>query len=103
MKSGVVAFVLWCGGFFLVCGLHRFYTGRTGSGILWLLTFGLLGIGQIVDLFMLGSMVRQANMMRGLAGASAYVHNNNVVAPVINITVDPRYAGPPSSNQITPS
>jgi hypothetical protein len=52
---------------------------------------------------MLGSMVRQANMMRGLAGASAYVHNNNVVAPVINITVDPRYAGPPSSNQVTPS
>lgn len=86
MKSGIVAFLCWLPGLIGICGIHRFYTGRTGSGLLWLLTFGLLGVGQLIDLFLLGSMVRQANMMNGLASASASV--NNVVAPVINVRID---------------
>ncbi|MBO7474186.1 MAG: TM2 domain-containing protein [Ruminococcus sp.] len=31
-------------------GLHRFYVGRTRTGILYLFTFGLIGIGSLVDL-----------------------------------------------------
>lgn len=38
-------------GFF---GIHRFYLGKIGTGILMLLTFGGLGIWQMVDLFLLG-------------------------------------------------
>lgn len=32
-------------------GIHRFYVGKIGTGILWLFTLGLFGIGYIVDIF----------------------------------------------------
>lgn len=64
MKSGPVAFILWLICLVGICGLHRFYVGRFWTGLLWLFTLGLLGIGQIIDLFLLPSMVRQANLER---------------------------------------
>ena len=32
-------------------GVHRFYVGKIGSGILYALTFGCLGLGWFMDLF----------------------------------------------------
>jgi TM2 domain-containing membrane protein YozV len=59
MKSKSVAFLLW---FFLGwLSMHRFYLGKTGSGILFLLTGQLAGIGWIVDLFLIGGMVDNYN------------------------------------------
>jgi TM2 domain-containing membrane protein YozV len=50
-KKRLVAFVLcWTLGYF---GVHRFYVGKTGTGILWLLTVGLLGVGVLVDFIMI--------------------------------------------------
>jgi len=56
-----VGYLLWLGGFFGIAGLHRLYAGRTVSGILWLVTFGFCGIGQVVDAFFIPRMVRDHN------------------------------------------
>lgn len=44
-----VAAILLC--FFLgTLGIHRFYVGKIGTGILMIITFGGFGIWQIIDL-----------------------------------------------------
>lgn len=60
-RDTAVALVLWLAGFFFVCGLHRFYTGRWVSGLVWLFTGGLCGFGQIIDLFFLPRMIQDHN------------------------------------------
>ncbi|MFT7643329.1 MAG: TM2 domain-containing membrane protein YozV [Pirellulaceae bacterium] len=56
--SVVFGYVLWIFGIF---GAHRFYFGRSLSGLLYLCTLGLLGIGWLVDLVLIPSMEREAS------------------------------------------
>ena len=52
-------YVIW---FFGFTGAHRFYYGRPITGTIWFFTFGLLGIGWLVDFFLIPSMDREADL-----------------------------------------
>ena len=76
-KSTAAAYLLW---FFLgFLGAHRFYAGRTGSGVamllLWVVSFALtfiaigvfgfvaLGLWWLVDGFLVAGWIRNHNML----------------------------------------
>jgi len=45
-----------------VFGLHRFYLGKWVTGILYLVTVGLFGIGLIYDFWTLNSQINELNL-----------------------------------------
>lgn len=55
--AAFLGYLFWLVGF---TGAHRFYFGRPLTGILWFFTLGLLGIGWLVDAFLIPSMSRDA-------------------------------------------
>lgn len=85
MKSKLVAYALW---FFLGwLSAHRFYLGKVGSGLLYLVTFQFLGIGWIIDAFILSGMVDDYNLLRGFRGGNTNMNTNtNTNNVVVNLT-----------------
>ena len=55
-KETWVAYLLWF--FFGFLGVHKFYLGKIGWGILYLLTGGLFLVGWLIDLFTIPSQLR---------------------------------------------
>jgi len=51
---------LFCLGFF---GIHRFYLGRTFSGLIYLFSGGLCGVGVFVDIFLLPFMIDENTLV----------------------------------------
>ncbi|MBD2775468.1 TM2 domain-containing protein [Iningainema tapete] len=67
----LVSYILSAAWFFGLGGLHRLYNGKIGTGLLWLCTGGILGIGQFVDVFLIPNMVDEHEMrLRLKAGLS---------------------------------
>ena len=66
-KHVSIAYLLWGLGFLGICGLQRMYLGQYGLGTAMLFTFGLCGVGQLVDVAVIPQAVREAN---GKDGAS---------------------------------
>jgi len=59
MHSKTVGYILWIFGF---TGSHRFYYGKPISGVIWFCTAGLLGIGWLIDLFLIPGMDKAADI-----------------------------------------
>ena len=56
--SKTFGYIFWIFGF---TGAHRFYYGKQITGTIWFFTLGLLGIGWLIDLFLIPSMDRAAD------------------------------------------
>jgi TM2 domain-containing membrane protein YozV len=54
-----LGYILWLFGF---TGAHRFYYGKTFTGILYFFTLGLLGVGWLIDFFLIPEMERDAEL-----------------------------------------
>ncbi|MAF79363.1 MAG: hypothetical protein CME63_13390 [Halobacteriovoraceae bacterium] len=57
--SKLFGYIFWLFGFL---GAHRFFYGRKKSGTLYFLTFGLLGVGWLIDLFLIPGMDDQTDI-----------------------------------------
>jgi TM2 domain-containing membrane protein YozV len=57
--SKLIGYLLWVFGF---TGAHRFYYGRPITGTIWFLTLGLLGIGWLIDFFLIPFMDAEADI-----------------------------------------
>lgn len=93
MNNVVISYLLWSGCFMGFCGLHRLYNGKIFSGLLWLFTLGLFGIGQFVDIFLIPSMVTENELKK----------KNIAQSPVIYNFPSPQVPEPSSSFSNTPN
>jgi TM2 domain-containing membrane protein YozV len=73
-KDTLVAYILWF--FFGFLGIHRFYLNRPVSGIIWLLTGGLCGLGWCIDLCLIPMMVDEENAMLQPAFQTVVIQQN---------------------------
>lgn len=70
-KHSSIAYLLWGLGFVGICGVHRMYLGQYNLGVAMLLTFGLCGVGQLIDVGTISKLVDDVNQENGFYSRSA--------------------------------
>ena len=63
-KDSTTVLLLNLLGFVLLAGVHRFYLGQIGMGIIYLLTGGFCFVGTLIDIFTHKGMVERYNMAK---------------------------------------
>ncbi len=77
---GSVAYICWfLGGLF---GIHRFYLGRWGTGLLMICTLGGVGIWTILDLLLIPGMVRVAQERTRAEETQRVISNRPAPSPI---------------------
>ncbi|MEB3278571.1 MAG: NINE protein [Lyngbya sp.] len=93
MRNTALAYLLWCSCFLGLNGVHRIYSGKYFSGLVWLFTLGFFGVGQVVDLFLIPGMVERKNLRYLL-----YQRENNQTPitheVIVNLTEGQKYSEP---------
>lgn len=82
-----VSYLFWLLSLMGINGAHRIYNGKIASGILWFCTFGLFGVGQIVDLFLIPEMADSKRMKLLKASGGVNPGNAATANPVATQTV----------------
>jgi TM2 domain-containing membrane protein YozV len=96
MNSKGTSYLLWLTIFIGFGGVHRLYNGKVLTGLLWLFSGGLFGIGQLIDLVLIPDMVDSHNLNRARRlGTTLYDPN----LPAISRTVTTVEARSPQQRQ----
>jgi TM2 domain-containing membrane protein YozV len=72
MRSVGLAYGLWALCLVGVAGIHRFYAGKYITGTSWLFTWGLLGVGLFIDLFLIPGLIERKNRALAAVGSWQY-------------------------------
>lgn len=95
MNSKKTAYLLWLTFFLGLGGVHRLYNGKIGTGLLWLCTGGLFGVGQFIDLLLIPEMVDDHNLRKSLKYGLLY----DPAQPAITSTFQPKVQPPLAINK----
>lgn len=61
MNNVGYSYLFWAACLLGLSGCHRIYNGKIITGLVWLFTYGLFGVGQFIDLLLIPSMVEEHN------------------------------------------
>lgn len=95
-KQASTAYILCALGFLGIGGIHRFYLNRAGTGLVYFFTYGIFGIGTVVDMFSIQKMVDEENMHKQALHNNGSTYNNNSPQVVINLGENSQYNQVPS-------
>jgi TM2 domain-containing membrane protein YozV len=93
MERKQTSYLLWLTIFLGFGGLHRLYNGKIATGVLWFFTWGLFGVGQVVDLLLIPDMVDEHELRRRMKYGLLY----DPAQPAVTRTLEPAELATPQA------